>query len=123
MLQICSVKDKTVVLLSTFACGNDLLTVHKDKVLIIWQSATSKHVAGLRANRCSSELKVILWCDNVPSSTLPATHLAFTEAAAQQINQSQLEHDSLGLETYMLNLVLYEAADIKPASGTNQLMS
>lgn len=31
MLQICSVKDKTVVLLSTFACGNDLLTVHKDK--------------------------------------------------------------------------------------------
>lgn len=51
----------------------------------------------------------------------PATHLAFTEAAAQQINQSQLEHDSLGLETYMLNLVLYEAADIKPASGTNQL--
>lgn len=53
----------------------------------------------------------------------PATHLAFTEAAAQQINQSQLEHDSLGLETYMLNLVLYEAADIKPAAGTNQLLS
>lgn len=35
MLQICSVKDKTVVLLSTFASGNDLLTVHKDKSLII----------------------------------------------------------------------------------------
>lgn len=31
MLQICSVKDKTVVLLSTFASGNDPLTEHKDK--------------------------------------------------------------------------------------------
>lgn len=31
MLQICSVKDKTVVLLSTLASGNDPLTVHKDK--------------------------------------------------------------------------------------------
>lgn len=61
MLQICSVKDKTVVLLSTFACGNDLLTVHKDKSFNYFDnSATSKHVAGLRANRCSSQLKVIL---------------------------------------------------------------